>query len=126
MKTTKRFLLTLQLGLAIGLMFGAQPRSLADNDISQPDNTFNNKEDHNPKAENSSNKHGEVKRVAALRRAILAQKGLSINAQNIKIIDRKGTILLRGPVDNQGEKDTIESIVKAQCPAYLNELEVKH
>ncbi|CAN5950459.1 unnamed protein product [Sphagnum jensenii] len=107
-------------------MFGAQPRSLADNDISQPDNTFNNKEDHNPKAENSSNKHGEVKKVAALRRAILAQKGLSINAQNIKIIDRKGTILLRGPVDNQGEKDTIESIVKAQCPAYLNELEVKH
>ena len=44
---------------------------------------------------------------------------LSMNAKNVKIIARDGTISLKGPVDSQQEKDTIATA------AGDNQLEVK-
>lgn len=49
---------------------------------------------------------------AAIRKAILDDKSLSVNAQNIKIITANGAVTLRGPVKSEEEKRNIESKAK--------------
>jgi len=48
----------------------------------------------------------------AIRKAVVAEKGLSINAQNVKIITKDGTVTLRGPVVSEAERQLIAT--KAQ------------
>ena len=96
-----------------------------------PDNTERNKADRDPTTTtpvDQSNSSEDVKLVAAIRRAIMDDKAMSVNAQNCKIIaDKTGTVTLRGPVDSQAEKDAIESKAKAVAGVsrVINELEVK-
>ncbi len=52
-------------------------------------------------AEDQSNEKGDVEVTTAIRKSIMDTKGLSVNAQNVKIITDNGTIFLRGPVDIQ-------------------------
>lgn len=52
--------------------------------------------------------------TAAIRRAIMDDKTMSMDAQNCKIItDAAGVVTLRGKVQSQAEKDLIEAKVKA-------------
>lgn len=44
-----------------------------------------------------------------IRRSIIADKTLSTYAHNVKIITRNGMVTLKGPVDSDAEKQTIES-----------------
>jgi osmotically-inducible protein OsmY len=78
-----------------------------------------------PTAENQSNDKASVERSADLRKAILKKKGLSVNAQNIKLIDENGKLTLRGPVDNEKEKSIIESLAK-NCYGknFVSEIEI--
>lgn len=78
-------------------------------------------------AEDQSNAKGDVAVTAAIRKSIMDTKGLSVNAQNVKIITENGAIFLRGPVDSQQEKDVIAGLAKGACGKYSvkNELEVK-
>lgn len=46
---------------------------------------------------------------AAIRKAVMDDKALSINAHNIKIITSDGAVTLRGPVKSEQEKKTIEA-----------------
>ncbi len=66
--------------------------------------------------------------TANIRRAIMNDKAMSINAQNCKIITEKtGLVTLRGVVNSQAEKDSIEAKAKA-VPGVAkidNQLEVK-
>ena len=49
-----------------------------------------------------------------------------MNAKNIKIIDRHGYVLLRGPVESVHEKEVIDRLAQQYCGLnYKNELEVK-
>lgn len=95
-----------------------------------PDNTSKNRRDKvcdNMTAERTSNCKGDVNITRELRKSIMATKGLSVNAQNVKIITKKGVVTLRGPVNNDNEKSVIDSLVK-NCPAvqsYTDQLEVK-
>lgn len=43
-----------------------------------------------------------------IRKAIMAEDGLSSNAKNVKIITIRRVVTLRGPVDNAREKELIE------------------
>lgn len=75
-----------------------------------------------------SNGSEEIRITAEIRRAIMDDKAMSTNAQNCKVITQKGGVVtLRGPVESQAEKDSIE--VKARAVAGVvsvsNELEVK-
>lgn len=65
--------------------------------------------------------------TAAVRRAILDDKSMSVNAQNCKVITEHGVVTLRGPVDSAAEKDAIESKAKAVqgVVSVDNQLEVK-
>ncbi|HEY9730893.1 MAG TPA: BON domain-containing protein [Drouetiella sp.] len=79
-----------------------------------------------PTAQNQSNEKSSVERSAELRRAIMKKKGLSVNAQNVKLIDENGKLTLRGPVDSAKEKNIIEDLAK-NCYGkdYVSELEIK-
>jgi hypothetical protein len=93
------------------------------------DNTKQNEPDRKANkatADDQSNNKDSVKKIAKLRRAIMKTKGLSVNAQNVKIIDENGQVFLRGPVDTDKERDVIGSLAKRQLGAkFTNELEVK-
>jgi len=58
--------------------------------------------------------HGDRELTAAIRRAIIKDKSLSLNAHNAKIITRNGVVTLRGPVENSAEKIKLESIAQGK------------
>ena len=65
--------------------------------------------------------------TARIRKDILAQEGLSVNARNIKIITNNGVVTLRGPVNTAEEKQRIGEIAGNAAPQANvdNQLEVK-
>lgn len=94
------------------------------------DNTARNKRDVDEAAKTPMDQGqtaSDVKITAEIRRAVMEDKGMSMNAQNCKIITDKGGVTLRGPVDTQAEKDRIGAIAKgvAGVTSVDNQLEVK-
>jgi hypothetical protein len=57
-----------------------------------------------------SEKPEDIRLTADIRKSVLAADGLSMAADNIQIITRDGVVQLRGNVESQAEKDTIEKI----------------
>jgi hyperosmotically inducible periplasmic protein len=47
-----------------------------------------------------------------IRKAIVGDDSLSLDAHNVKVITAGGVVTLRGPVKNQQEKNTIEAKAK--------------
>jgi osmotically-inducible protein OsmY len=94
-----------------------------------PDNTAKNMRDKvggHMTAGDASNNKADMETAREIRKSIMATKGLSMDAQNVKIITKNGVVILRGPVDNDNEKATIENIVKnSGVQSFTNELEVK-
>lgn len=80
-------------------------------------------------AEKQHNSNMEVSVLANVRRMIMAEKGLSMDAKNVKILYAKdGMVTLRGPVDSDMEKTTVEKLAQ-ECPGVIgikNELTVAH
>ena len=77
-----------------------------------PDNTARNARDRQPAAKTAdqqSNANADVDITRRIRRAIVADKALSTNAHNVKIITRAGKVTLKGPVRNDGEKRAVEA-----------------
>lgn len=69
----------------------------------------------------------DIEVTANVRRAMVEQKSLSVNARNIKINTRNGTVTLRGPVNSAAESTELERIAK-QTPGVTqvdNQLEIK-
>ncbi len=62
-----------------------------------------------------------------IRKAVVADDSLSMNAHNVKIITIDGTVTLRGPVKSTDEKAKIASIAKkvAGAKSIENQLEVE-
>ena len=54
-----------------------------------------------------SNTQSDLNITREFRKAVIADKGLSMNAHNVKIITANGVVTLRGPVKSQKEKATI-------------------
>ncbi len=76
-----------------------------------PDNTGANAADkqqgQKPTADNSKNGKSDVKITAQIRRSVMADKGLSTSAHNVKIIVNAGMVTLKGPVKSDAEKSTV-------------------
>jgi hyperosmotically inducible protein len=68
----------------------------------------------------------DVKETTAVRKAIIADKDLSINAQNIKIITQNGNLTLRGTVNTSAERDRVNQIVREAIGAkpYRDQLNI--
>ncbi len=94
------------------------------------DNTARNAND--PKrdsatADKQPNNESDLKLVAAIRKDVVAEKPLSMDAKNCKIVVSGGSVILRGPVDSDQEKKTIVAIAtrNAGSGKVTDELEVK-
>ena len=59
-----------------------------------------------------SSTKSDVAITKAVRKAVVADKALSTNAHNVKIITTNGVVTLRGPVKSPEEKDTIGAKAK--------------
>ena len=69
---------------------------------------------------------GDREITAAIRRAIVKDDSLSLNAHNVKIITRDGIVTLRGPVESAAERTTIAQLAEktAGVKRVDNQLEI--
>ncbi|MEK6701883.1 MAG: BON domain-containing protein [Planctomycetota bacterium] len=95
------------------------------------DNSAYNKADANGNSKtpmDQSQTSADVKITAEIRRAIMDDATMSINAQNCKIItDKSGVVTLRGVVSSTSEKEAIEAKARAAAgvTSVDNQLEVR-
>jgi hyperosmotically inducible protein len=95
----------------------------------KPDNTAVNVRDREPGAVTAGSQgqsQSDINVTANIRQRII-KNNLSITAQNVKVICQDGHVTLRGPVNNQYEKDSIGRIANeiAGSENVDNQLEVK-
>ena len=77
--------------------------------------------------EDQKETESDIKITADIRKAIIKNKSLSVDAQNVKIISRNGVVTLRGPVETKKECKKLKKIAK-HTPGVLkvdNQLEIK-
>ena len=69
----------------------------------------------------------DIKITAHIRKIVVRNKSLSIDAQNAKIITRSGVVTLRGPVASKAESKTLQKIAKKTRGVVKvdNQLEIK-
>jgi osmotically-inducible protein OsmY len=82
----------------------------ATDDTTKPDNTSVNKRDRNPgeaTADQQKTNAADRALTAKIRKAVIADKGLSTYAHNVKIISQNGTVTLKGPVHSDDEVTSI-------------------
>ncbi len=76
----------------------------------KPDNSAVNKRDQNPDemtADNQKMSAADRALTAKIRRMVMADKALSMYAQNVKIISKDGMVTLKGPVRSDDEMKSI-------------------
>jgi len=94
------------------------------------DNTAQNVRDRNDRTLtplDQGKSESDRKMTADIRKAIVADKALSVNARNVKIITINGQVTLRGPVNTSDERSRIGDIAGriAGTTTVNNQLEVK-
>ena len=102
-----------------------QPAS-AQTSSTQPDDSAQNK-NAGQTADNQPNSKNDLQTTAAVRKAIIADKGLSMYAHNVKIITHHGTVTLKGPVKSDQEKQQVDSDATSAAAQYkvIDHLTVK-
>jgi predicted outer membrane protein len=100
------------------------------NSAAEPDNTARNMRDRDTTTLtplDQGNNKADIETTAKIRREIVDLEGLSVNAQNVKIITNEGRVTLRGPVDSAEEKRLVGEIATRIATAVLtdNQLEVR-
>ena len=93
------------------------------------DNTLNNVRDRNLKELTPINQSNDLNDMAItqdIRKMLMKEQNLSMDAKNIKVITRDRVATLRGPVDSMGEKAVVEQIanVVAGVGKVNNQIEV--
>jgi osmotically-inducible protein OsmY len=91
-----------------------------------PDNSKMNA-DHKKTADDQPNASEDRMTTAKVRKAIMADKGLSSYAHNVKVITVNGQVTLKGPVKSEEEKQRITSDLANVVPSgnITNQLTVK-
>lgn len=95
----------------------------------RPDNTAVNERDSSGATKtpiDQDENQADVDRTAEIRKRILDQADLSVNARNVKVISSLGKVTLRGPVNSEAERDAIVQIATDAAGAgnVDNQLEV--
>ena len=76
------------------------------------DNTAKNADTPAADATAQSESEADIQISAAIRKAVVDDNSLSVNAHNVKITTANGVVTLRGPVKSEQEKSSIESKAK--------------
>jgi hyperosmotically inducible protein len=95
------------------------------------DNTKRNKKvtkNAEPTAQDQGNSQADIDLAAKVRRAIVNDESLSVNAHNVKIIAANGQVVLKGPVKSESERTRLMQIANEIVGTnnVKNELEVSH
>jgi hyperosmotically inducible periplasmic protein len=99
--------------MTVALLLGAWSPVLLpaqSTDTRKPDNTAKNKGDQTPgavTADHQKTNAADRDLTAKIRRAIIANKSLSMYAHNVKIVSQNGIVTLKGPVRSDGEVSSI-------------------
>lgn len=75
------------------------------------DNTEVNTRDRNESeqtADEADNSTSDLEVMQKIRQAVMADDTLSVYGQNVKIISENGKVTLKGPVENEAERKSIE------------------
>ena len=99
-------------GLLMAVAAFSLAQSSADQSPAPPDNTAVNRADRNsdqPTADQQQQNRSDQDLTKQIRRSIIADKSLSTDAHNVKVITRGGQVTLKGPVQSESEKRTIEA-----------------
>jgi hyperosmotically inducible protein len=99
----------------------------ADSALENTERNVRDKDNTTLTPEDQKETESDIKITAAIRQAVVKNKSLSANAQNVKIITRNGVVTLRGPVESKNESKKIKKIAK-HTPGVLkvdNQLEIK-
>jgi hyperosmotically inducible protein len=99
-------------------------------DKTDSDNTARNARDRDNQTKtpfDQGNSAADVDMTKRIREKIVAEKGVSVNARNVKVITNQGRVTLRGPVNTTQEKSLIGEIAAqiARAENVNNQLEVK-
>ncbi len=123
---------TLALALAATTSVHAQQHasSSASEMSTSADNSAVNERDRSAHATtpfDQSNDQADITLAAAVRRAIVKDKSLSMAAHNVKLVAAGGVVTLRGPVDSAVEKSRVEAVVQGVSGVSRvdNQLDVK-
>ncbi|WP_130420349.1 BON domain-containing protein [Edaphobacter modestus] len=94
------------------------PHSLAQTTPTQtaPDNSTQN-QNQSKTADDQTNAKADLDTTAQIRKSIMADKGLSTYAHNVKIITKNGTVTLKGPVNSEDEKQKVMSYASSVVSA---------
>lgn len=115
---SRLWLLALPLLAGLALAAGDARAGLASSALaanSELDNTERNARDKGGGTvlpEDQKETSADIKITAAIRKALIKIKSLSLDAHNAKIITRDGVVTLRGPVENTAEKAKLQSIAQ--------------
>lgn len=95
-----------------------------------PDNTARNVRDRDDRTLtpfDQGNSQADMSTTAQIRKEVIANKTMSVNARNVKIITSNGKVTLRGPVNSAEEKRLIGDIADriARTGNVDNQLDVK-
>ncbi len=102
----------------LSIAFCAASLAVAQTPAPQPDNTKTNQRDRDPNqptADQQKNDRTDRMLTKDIRRSLMADKSLSTNAHNLKIISQNGTVTLKGPVNSDDERRAV--IAKAVAVA---------
>jgi len=108
-KSIRITLLAAAIGVTLSLPMASRS-AIAQDAASKPDNSAQNK-GQDQTAQDQSKVQSDRETTAKVRKALIADKDLSMYAHNIKIITRNGTVTLKGPVQSDDEKQKVESDV---------------
>ncbi|MGH9546150.1 MAG: BON domain-containing protein [Terriglobales bacterium] len=94
------------------------------------DNTKVNRRDgkqSEPTADQQKEDAADRQLAQQIRKALIKDKSLSTNAHNVKVIAQNGMVTLKGPVDSDSEKQTVEAKAAqiAGSDKVTNEIEVR-
>jgi hyperosmotically inducible protein len=106
-KSFRTFLLVTAVGTTLCLRIATRS-AIAQDAAAKPDNSAQNKKQ-SQTAQDQSDAQADRETTAKVRKAIVADKDLSIYAHNIKIITRNGAVTLKGSVKSDEEKQKVES-----------------
>ena len=102
-------------GLALAIACSSQTGRVEPNSSMasrEADNTARNERDRNsevPTAGDQTQNKQDLEIAANVRKAVIADNSLSVDAHNVKIIVSGGIVTLRGPVTSEQEKAAIEA-----------------
>jgi osmotically-inducible protein OsmY len=116
------------LGGATSATFAADPSTKGEAAESAPDNTGRNVRDRGDTVTSGDQSETTADRTTTqkIRKAVVADDSLSMDAHNVKIITVDGAVTLRGPVKSEDERKKIGAMAEqvAGASKVRNQLEV--